>query len=343
MKRLFLILISLAVAAAPMATQAAPLKVVTTLPAYASIAKAVGGDRVTVDYIARGDQDPHFVKPKPSYALKLQDADLYVTTGLDLELWGPTLVDKSGNSKIRDGQIGYVAVSRGVHMLDIPSSASRAAGDVHIYGNPHIHTSPINARIIAANIVAGLKRVDPGGASTYDANLAAFNQKISNSLYGPELVKLLGADTLDKLATQQRLIPFLQAQKAPDGAPLISKLGGWLGEGMVFRGKKIVSYHKNWIYFVDLFGLHIVDYVEAKPGIPPSARHVHELINEMKQQNVKVLVAASYFDPKKPNLIAQRTGCKAVIVPMGLNSTGPNAYFKLVSDWVDQLKAAFTS
>jgi zinc/manganese transport system substrate-binding protein len=343
MKRLFLAWISFLVAAAPMAAQAKPLKVVTTLSVYASIAKAVGGDRVTVDYIARGDQDPHFVKPKPSYALKLQDADVYVTTGLDLELWGPTLVDKSGNSRIRDGQIGYVTTSRGVHMLDIPSSASRAAGDVHIYGNPHVHTSPINARIVAANIATGLKRVDPAGASTYDANLAAFNQKISDSLYGPELVKLLGADTLDKLATQEKLIPFLRSQKAPDGSPLISKLGGWLGEGMAFRGKKIVSYHKNWIYFVDLFGLHIVDYVEAKPGIPPSARHVHELINEMNQQHVKVLLAASYFDPKKPNLIAKRTGCKAVIVPMGLNTTGPDDYFKLVSDWVDQLKTAFTS
>jgi len=343
MRRLSTCLILFLTATIPTIARAKPLKVVTTLSVYASIAKAVGGDRVTVDYIARGDQDPHFVKPKPSYALKLQDADLYVSTGLDLELWGPTLVDKSGNSKIRDGQIGYVAVARGVHMLDVPSSASRAAGDVHIYGNPHIHTSPINARIIAANIVAGLKRVDPAGASAYDANLAAFNQKISDALYGPALVKLLGAGTLDKLATQQKLIPFLQSQKAPDGSPLISKLGGWLQEGMPFRGKKIVSYHKNWIYFVDLFGLHIVDYVEAKPGIPPSARHVHDLINLMNRQDVKVLLAASYFDPKKPNLIAERTGCKAVIVPMGLNTTDPDDYFKLVSDWVAKLRTAFTS
>jgi len=228
-------------------------------------------------------------------------------------------------------------------MLDVPASVSRAAGDVHIYGNPHIHTSPINTRIIAANVVAGLKRVDPAGTNEYDSNLKAFNDKLSDSLYGHDLVALLGADTLDKLATQGMLVPFLQSQKAPDGSPLISKLGGWLGEGMTFRGKKIVAYHKNWIYFTDLFGLHIVDYVEAKPGIPPSARHVHDLINLIDQQHVKVLIAASYFDPKKPDLIAQRTGCKAVIMPMGLNSTGPDDYFRLVSDWVTHLKNAFTN
>src|SRR5829696_114411 len=155
---------------------AVPVKIVTTLPAYASIAQSVGGDRVQAQSISRGDEDAHFVKPKPSYALMLKKAGLFVTTGLDLELWAPVLVDKSGNPRIRDGQPGYVNASQGVPLLDVPSNPSRSAGDIHIYGNPHIHTSPLNAKIIAGNIAAGLKRVDPQGTAVYDKNLAEFRR-----------------------------------------------------------------------------------------------------------------------------------------------------------------------
>lgn len=321
---------------------AAQVRVVTTLPAYASIANAIGGERVVVQSIARGDEDAHFVKPKPSYALMLQQADLFVSTGLDLELWAPTLVDKSGNREIRSGQPGYVSASRGIRMLDVPESASRAAGDVHVYGNPHVHTSPINAQIIAANIAAGLERVDPGGAAVYRRNLAAFRKRVRRSLYGEELVGLLGGETLDRLASSGRLAAFLEGRQAPDGSPLAGKLGGWLGRGRALRGQKLVTYHKNWIYFTDLLGLEIVGYVEPKPGIPPSARHVHELIGLMERLRIEVLVAASYFDPAKPRLIAERTGCQALVLPLGPAEIDADAYFRLVDRWVEELVQAFT-
>ena len=265
---------------------AAPLQVVTTLPSYASIASFVGGDRVQVQSISGPEEDSHFVKPKPSLALMLKNANLFVTTGLDLEVWAPTLVDKSGNRNIRDGAVGYATASAEVTMLDVPASVSRAAGDVHIFGNPHIHTSPINAKIIADNIATALIRVDPAGEKTYRANLEAFRRRIDTSLYGEELPGLLGADVLDRLAMQGKLIPFLQ-EKTYEGKPLFDRLGGWMREGLVFRGKKIISYHKNWIYFATLFGLDIVDYVESKPGIPPSARHVHDLIEEIEQGGIR--------------------------------------------------------
>jgi zinc/manganese transport system substrate-binding protein len=328
--------------AAGPAAAAPPIQVVTTLAPYASIARFVGGDRVAVQSISRGDEDAHFVKPKPSYALMLKDADLFVTTGLDLELWGPVLVDKSGNGKIREGQPGYVSASQGVQLLDVPSSLDRSAGDVHIYGNPHIFTSPLNGKIVAADVAAGLKRVDPAGAAVYDANLAAFDRKIDEALYGKPLADLLGAETLDPLARSGKLIPFLQA-KDYQGKKLIDLLGGWLGKGMVFRGGKIVTYHKNWIYFTDLFGLQVVDYVEPKPGIPPSAKHVLELIDEIQREGVKVILAANYFSPQQVNQIAQRTGCTAVIVTLGPGSDEAPDYFALIDLWVDRLAKAFSS
>ena len=316
------------------------VKVVTTLPVYASVVEKIGGERVEVAAISRSGEDAHFVRPKPSFAVLLRDADLFVTTGLDLELWAPILIDKSGNRRIRRGENGYVSASQGVPLLDIPSVIDRSAGDVHIYGNPHIANTPLNVKIIAANISKGLARIDPPGASVYERNLERFNQRLDEAIYGAELVKTLGSETLDSLARQGRLIPFLQTQEL-EGKTLIDQLGGWLAAAMPFRGQKIVAYHKNWIYFTELFGLEVVDYVEPKPGIPPSARHVHELLNEIRDQKVRVLLAASYFDTRKVESVAERTGSRPVVLPLGPGGEGPSDYFSLVDFWVSELVAAF--
>lgn len=316
------------------------VQVVTTLPAYASIAEFLGGDRVEARSISRGDEDAHFVKPKPSYALMLRNADLFVTTGLDLELWAPVLVDKSGNRKIRDGQPGYVNASQGVPLVDVPANPSREAGDIHVYGNPHIHTSPLNAKIIARNIANGLKRVDPQGAATYDARLAEFQKRIDRALYGDQLPQILGSQTLDNLARQGKLVSFLQS-KDYKGRKLIGYLGGWLGRGMAFRGKELVTYHQSWAYFTRLFGLQVAGDVEPKPGIPPSAKHVHDLIQKMKAEDVQVVLAPSYYPPAQAQAIAKRTGAEAVIVPLSPNGAGPEAYFGLIDTWVNRLAKAY--
>jgi zinc/manganese transport system substrate-binding protein len=322
------------------AARAEKIQVVSTLSVYASIAQEIGGDRVVSAGIAAGNEDAHFVKPKPSYALMLQKADLFINTGLDLELWAPVLVDKSGNKAIREGQPGYVNASQGVQLLDVPQSASREAGDVHIFGNPHLVTSPIATKQVAANIAAGLERVDPAGAAVYRANLERFTSDLDERLYGAQLVRLLGVETLDGLAASGKLIPFLRGQQI-DGKPAIDKLGGWLAKGLPFRDKEIITYHKNWIYFTELFGLRVVDYVEPKPGIPPSARHVKELIDEIQDRKIKVLIAASYFDPDKPQTIADRTGCQSVILPMGVGAEGATTYAGMVDLWVDRVAKAF--
>jgi ABC-type Zn uptake system ZnuABC Zn-binding protein ZnuA len=317
-------------------TSLAAVKVVTTQETYASIAREIGGDLVTAESIVPGNADAHFVKPKPSYALMLRDADLFVSTGLDLELWAPVLVNKSGNRNIADGAIGYVAAAQGIELLEKPASLDRSAGDVHIYGNPHIQTSPINATVIARNIATGLCKVDPSNCDTYRARLTDFNDRLARRLYGEKLVELLGVDTLDPLARNGRLVPFLEEKG------FAGEIGGWLGEGMSFRGRMIVCYHKNWIYFTTIFGLDVVGYVETKPGIPPTARHVSELIERIEAEHVQVLLAANYFERSKPQLIADRTGIVPVVVPMSVDAgSGVATYFDLVDLWVGSLKTAY--
>ena len=319
---------------------AATIKIVTTLSSYASIAKWVGGDRVETHSISRGDEDAHFVKPKPSFALLLKDADLFVTTGLDLELWAPTLVDKSGNRRIRDGQPGFVSASQGVPLLDVPVVVNRSAGDVHIYGNPHIFTSPLNSKIIAANIAAGLERVDPTGAEDYRNNLAMFKTEIDERMFGKSLAHILGGEVLDDLARQNRLLEFLGSQTF-EGEPLVGQLGGWLGESLDLRDQQIIAYHKNWVYLTELLGLRVIDYVEPKPGIPPSARHVHDLVEEIGDSQIEVLLAANYFSRQKVEVIAERTGIEAIRVPKGPGVEGVDDYFQLVDLWIKSLVQAF--
>jgi len=154
------------------------IKVVTTLSTYADIARWIGGEKVEVKYLVEGDQDAHFVRPKPSFAVLLNSADLFVTTGLDLELWVPTLLDMAKNNKIRSGQVGFVAAHVGIDLLEKPSALSRSEGDLHIYGNPHITTSPLNFKIIAENITIGLEKIDPENSDYYRKNLENFQREI---------------------------------------------------------------------------------------------------------------------------------------------------------------------
>ena len=240
------------------------LNVVTTLPDYAFFAKEIGGDRISVKSIVRGDQDAHFIRPKPSFATALRKADVFVATGLDLELWAQTVIDNSGNGKIRSGQAGYVSAATGMKLLEKPKTMSRAEGGVHIYGNPHLTCSPIQMKIAARNIATGLIKNDPEGKEIYLQNLKQLHNRIDECLFGKKLVEMLDADTLCTLAEQDKLIPFLQEQKF-EGKPLVEYLGGWMGKMLPLRGTPIVTYHKNWIYFVKLFGLEEAGTVEPKP------------------------------------------------------------------------------
>jgi ABC-type Zn uptake system ZnuABC Zn-binding protein ZnuA len=326
---------------APGAVPQAPLRVVATLPVYAEIAKEIGGAEVEVSAIANPSEDPHFVRPRPSFALDLRRADVFITTGLDLEVWVPTLLDRASNPQVLEGGRGYVTAYTGITLLDIPVSADRSAGDVHLFGNPHLTTDPLRTLQVARNITTGLKRVAPDRASVFEAGLSTFQDKIYRKVFGDRLVELLGGPTLEQLSFNGTLLQFLENQQY-EGHTLMQELGGWLKQGEPFRGKQIICYHKNWAYFEDRFHVTCADYVEAKPGIPPTPGHVAQLIQRMKAEHITVLFAASYFDRTKVETVATRAGATLVQVPMS-PGVRPDMkdYFSLVDAWVAGLAAAF--
>ena len=317
-----------------------PVNVVTTFSDFAAIAKEIGGDKVVVDYLSQGDQDPHFVAPKPSLALKLKKADLFVLTGMDLELWASTLLDKARNKNIMDGRIGYVTVYTGMDILEKPAgSLSRTEGDVHVSGNPHIHTSPINWKTISENILIGLNKVDPENADFYEQRQHTFVDKIDRSMFGDELVELIGGEQLCDLLLAGTLFDFLD--KEYQGKKLITKLGGWLKKALPFRNREVVAYHKNWSYFARDFGLTVIGFIEPKPGIPPTPKHVQDTINLIKEHGVDVMLVASYFEKRKPNTIAGKTGIQALFLPLSVNAIPEvSDNFKLMDYWIDNVNEA---
>jgi zinc/manganese transport system substrate-binding protein len=257
------------------APASAAVNVVTTTEDLAALVREVGGDKVKVEAIARGYQDPHFVDPKPSFILKLHGADLLVAVGRELEIgWLPPLVQQSRNAKIQPGADGYLDASLTVKILELPTGQiTRAMGDVHPQGNPHYWLDPDNGRLVAKAIQGKLEAMD-------HANSAYFAQRYAD---------------FDKRLTE--------ASKR------------WSAAMAPYRGAKIVTYHRSWPNFADRFGLDVIGYVEPRPGIPPSPSHTLDLINEMKRQNVKLILVEPYFDLKTPQSIGRETGAEVLMLP----------------------------
>jgi len=339
---LTLLLAVLATAPLPEAPQAAPVRVVTSLTTYAAIAREVVGDQGTVTSIALGDEDPHFVQPKPSFVSLLRNADLFVTTGLDLELWVPTLLDRAGNRKVTEGGPGYVTAYTGINLMEVPVGAvSRTGGDIHIGGNPHIHTDPVNAIIISRNILVGLRRVAPAQAAYFTGRQQDFERRVLEALVGAELVRILTPATAFNLLNTNQLDGFL-TRTMLEGKPLASRLGGWLQQAEPLRGMSMTCYHKEWAYFTRRFGIECIAFIEAKPGIPPTPGHVQEVIALMRDRKVPALFASNYFSRSQIAQVAERTGATAVVVPENTEGApGVTTYFDLVTTWLNELIAVY--
>jgi len=321
---------------APLA-EAAPdkVQVVTTLNVLASVARDVGGDRVSVMALAKPNQDPHTLVAKPTFKLAAKNANLFVEIGLGLDIWGSAVTDASGNPEIQTGQKGRVVASDGVTTRELPTTLSKAWGDIHPYGNPHVWLDPVNAKQIAVNIAAGLTRVDPAGKDVYAANLKTFGDKVDDMLYGHALVAEYGASKLERLSRRNELIDYLKSKNTYD------KLGGWLKRAEALRGLKIITYHKTWVYFCDRFGIEIRGEIEEKPGIPPSQDYLATLITKIKADGIKVIFIDTIYPTKDGQYIADKTGVKIVSSPIDVGGApGTDDYFSLINTLIDRVLAA---
>src|SRR3954466_284306 len=146
-------------------------KIVTTAPDYADLAKQIGGDKVTVHSVMKGPENVHNVMAKPTEMVYLNQADLFVHSGLDTEPWRDNLMKGARNPRIMAGKPGNVDMSTGVELKEVPTGKiDRSMGDVHAYGNPHFTLNPQVAQRMAATLVKAMARQDPGNAEFYKKN-----------------------------------------------------------------------------------------------------------------------------------------------------------------------------
>jgi zinc/manganese transport system substrate-binding protein len=279
----------------------AAMKVVTSTQDLESIVKEIGGDKVTVESLAKGYQDPHFVEAKPSFIFKLHSADLLVAVGRELEIgWLPPLITQSRNSKIQPGNRGYLDASLNARILDIPTGQiTRAMGDVHPQGNPHYWLDPGNGRRIAQAVQAKLAELSPGDTAYFAQRYGDFDRRLAEG--------------------ERR----------------------WNAAMAPYKGLKVVTYHRSWPNFAEAFGLDVIGYIEPKPGIPPSPGHTLELEQEMKRQNVKIVLVEPYFDLKTPNAIGRDTGAKVLVMPPSVGGVKEvTDYFKLFDYDINLLVSA---
>jgi ABC-type Zn uptake system ZnuABC Zn-binding protein ZnuA len=252
----------------------ADLKVATSLSDLASVAQFVGGKHVTAQSLCKGYQDPHFVPAKPSLMKSIQNADVFVSTGLELDGgWLPLVLPGSRNPKIQPGTKGFVDASQGVDVLEKPTgTVSRAAGDIHPLGNPHYYADPKNLEVVANHLAQVFSDLDPANAAEYAANAKAFQTRME------------------------------------------AALEKWEKEMAPYKGASIVPYHPNFVYFADRFGLKLFGTVEPKPGIPPSPRYLNDLAESMKKAGVTVVVYQPYYDADACKEVAKRAGGTALAI-----------------------------
>lgn len=279
---------------------AGKLNVVATTTSLADIAGEVAKDKIGVYAIASPKQDIHHYAPTPKDILKVKKADVLIHEGLDLEAWREPLLDAAGNARLIQGGENSIDASRGIPLLELPASLSRAEGDIHAFGNPHYIGSPENAKIIALNIADGLSKISAENADYFKKNAEEFSRELDE------------------------------------------KINNWKERLAPFQGAPVVTYHRSWSYFTQLFELTIVGEVEPKPGIPPTAKHLSELIQIMKERKVKVVIREPFEDSQAPKRIANEAGAQVVTLSQAVGEPkSAKSYISMMEQNVQALEAAF--
>jgi zinc/manganese transport system substrate-binding protein len=272
----------------------AELRVVTTTTDLAALVEIIGGEHVEVEAICRGYQDPHYLEAKPSHMTRLRRADLLIYVGLELE-------------------VGWLPL-----LVDGSRNPNLRSG------NPgHLNASE---GLVIRNIQTGpVSRsqgdVHPLGNPHYW--LDPHNQLIIAARIGERLSEL---DPGNSPTFASNLTAFqLQMRQAIAGWE--ERLSGW-------KGQKIVCYHQQWEYLLGWLGIEVMDYIENKPGIPPSPRHISQLREAMAKQQIPLVLISNFFEPAHAKRVADASDAHLMILPASVDGEDgledPFLYFEYI-------------
>jgi len=107
---------------------------------------------------------------------------------------------------------------------------------------------------------------------------------------------------------------FFEANLKAFNEQIDAKMISWSTMVAAWKGSKVIAYHNEWCYFENRFGLQITDFLEPKPGIPPTPSQLTKIINEVKQNNIKVIITSPYFTSSSSDVVSRQTGAKTLVL-----------------------------
>lgn len=315
MKKSFLTLtvlvVSLALTLSAVA-QDVPLRVVVSTPDLKSLAERLGGEHVRVFCLTKGPEDPHVVEILPSFVRETRQAELFIQVGLGLEnAWLEDLLTRAANDRVKPGGPANLNLGTGVRRLadDDDADAGAVPGSFHEEGNPHYLLDPVEglkaARLICDQFVA----LRPARKAAFDELHAKFVRAWAVTYLGEAITARAELAKIEDFESSDALEAYL-AELTRDARPT----DGVAGLLAPFKGTVIVGDHDLWPYFARRCGLEVLGYLEPSPGVPPTTRHLGELVGKMKEAKVRVILTAPYFDQRHGRFVSQRTSAK--VVPM---------------------------
>ena len=223
-----------------------PLPVTASFSILGDLVRVVGAEWVAVTTLVGPDEDAHVFEPKPSDVKTILGSKLLVTNGLGFEPWAGKLAKSAGYK----GE--FVIASKGVK--------GRAMADEHGHAesDPHAWQDPNNVVLYVRNIATGLSRVDPGGASAYQANAEAYVKELQ---------------TLDAWAKEQ--FAAIPAEK-----------------------RKVITSHDAFGYFAAHYGIKFLAPQGVSTEAEPSAKQVAQLIRQLQREKIKAVFVENMTNPK---------------------------------------------
>jgi zinc/manganese transport system substrate-binding protein len=251
------------------------VRVVCTIPDLADAARRIGGEHVVVHSLAKGTENVHAVRIRPSDLNRTARADLFIEMGLSLEhAFVPGLLENARNKAIQPGAPGFVNCSDGWQPIDVPESVSRSdAADLHPMGNPHFNLDPRGGRHIAERVLQGLIVVAPEREEVFRANHARYLKELDE------------------------------------------KEASWADLGKKLKGTRVVTYHGDFDYLLRSLGIERSATIEPKPGVTPTPRYLASIVAKMKKDGISVIVTSAWSNNRSVRFVAEKTGARIVVLP----------------------------
>ena len=249
------------------------LRVFACEPEWAALAQEIGGDKVEAFSATSAQQNPHYIRARPSLISKARKADLLLCSGASLEIgWLPILLQKA-SSDLQPGSIGHLIAAHLVTMLEVPVVVDRSMGDIHPEGNPHVHLNPYNLMTVGETLADRLSGIDPENTSFYKDNYRDFSSRFRVAI------------------------------------------SRWESEAATLKGKPVVVHHQSFVYLIDWLGMKRVGTLEPKPGIPPTASHLKNLLRKLRSSPADVIIRTPYDPDNASEWLSEKTGTKAIVLP----------------------------